>query len=280
MSDPSAASQVAAHYSPDDLDARIETALHAAGKDLDALTPDDLAPFDQLHTGGKAATLALARLADLHPGTTVLDVGGGLGGPARSLAAAFGCQVTVLDLSEPFCRAGARLTARLGLTDRVAFRHGDALAIPFPDAAFDLVWTQHSSMNIPAKERLYAEIARVTRPAGRFVLHDVLAGPGGPLHFPVPWAKDPAISDLRPPDETRRLITDAGFTEVAWLDTTAAALEWYQQMAAPPSAAAAGIPPPGLHLLLGPDLPEMGRNLVRNLQEQRIVVVEARFDRA
>lgn len=280
MTEQSEARQVAAHYDREGLDDRIEAALRAAGKDVAALTPDDLASFDQFHTGGKDATLALARLAGVERGRRVLDVGGGLGGPARTLAATFGCHVTVLDLTEAFCRAGEGLTARLRLTDRVEFRHADALAMPFPDAAFDLGWTQHSSMNIADKERLYAEIHRVVRPGGRLALHEVMAGPGGPVHFPVPWARDPAISDLRPPAEVRRLLTDAGFVEVAWLDTSSAALDWFQRMAAPPPMAGdGGIPPLGLHLLIGADLPEMGRNLIRNLEEQRIVVVQAILDR-
>ncbi len=271
--------RVSDHYSPDDLESRIETALRAAGKDPAALVPDDLAPFDQFHTGGKEATLSLARLAAVQPGTTVLDVGGGLGGPARTLAVHFDCRVTVLDLSDAFCRAGAALTERLGLADRVTFRHGDALAMPFTDPAFNLAWTQHSTMNIPDKARLYAEIHRVLRPGGRLAFHEIMAGPAQPIHFPVPWACDPAISALRPPEEVRALLTATGFVEAAWLDTTTAALDWFRRMSAPPATGGDGIPPLGLHLLLGADLPVMGRNLVRNLEEQRIVVVEALFDR-
>lgn len=271
--------RVAAHYSPDDLERRIETALRAAGKDPATLVPDDLAPFDQFHTGGKEATLALARLAEVQPETKVLDVGGGLGGPARTLAAQFGCRVTVLDLSAAFCRAGAALTERLGLAERVDFRQGDALAMPFTDPAFDLAWTQHSTMNIPGKGRLAAELHRVLRPGGRLVFHEIMAGPEQPIHFPVPWARDPTISALRPPEEIRARLTAAGFVEAAWLDTTTAALDWFRRMAAPAPGGGDGIPPLGLHLLLGADLPEMGRNLVRNLEEGRIVVAQARFDR-
>jgi len=281
MTDQHDPQRVAAHYSPDDLDGRIEAALAASGKDPAAPTPDDLAPFDQFHTGGKEATLALARLADIQPNTRVLDVGGGLGGPARTLAAEIGCRVTVLDLSAAFCRAGQRLTARLGLADRVAFRQGDALAMPFADRSFDLAWTQHSTMNIPDKARLYQEIHRVLRPGGRLAFHEIMAGPSQPIHFPVPWAREPAISFLLPPEEVRRLLAAAGFVEAAWLDTTAAALDWFRRMAARAEAAAGGdgLPPLGLHLLLGTDLPAMGRSLVRNLAEGRIVVAQAIFDR-
>ncbi len=277
MTDPDAARLVDAHYSPDDLGGRILSALRAAGKDPATLAPDDLTPFDQFHTGGRDATLALGRLVGIQPGTDVLDIGGGLGGPARTLASAFDCKVTVLDLTESFCRVGEDLTRRVGLADRVRFRHGDALAMPFADGSFDAVWTQHSSMNIPDKIVLYAEAHRVLRPGGRLALHEIMAGPVQPVHFPVPWARDPAISFLRPADEVRAALAAAGFVEAAWLDMNESAMAWYRRMAAPP--ADPDRPPLGLHLLLGADLPAMGRNLARNLEEGRITVVQAVFDR-
>src|SRR5438876_8319301 len=97
----------------------ILDALAALGKDLDALSVDDLAPLDQFHGGGKPATLRLARLAALKPGMHVLDVGGGFGGPARTLAAEFGCRVTSIDLTPTYVEAARMLTFRLKLGDRV-----------------------------------------------------------------------------------------------------------------------------------------------------------------
>src|SRR5437016_12223286 len=105
-----------AYWGRGGLEEKILDALAAAGKNLDALTIDDLAPADQFHGGGKAATVRLARLAGLSPGTRVLDVGGGLGGSARTLAVEFGCHVTVIDLTESYVRAAEMLTSRLGLS--------------------------------------------------------------------------------------------------------------------------------------------------------------------
>ena len=208
----------------------------------------------------------------------VLDVGGGLGGPARTLARALGCRVVVLDLTEEYCRVGAELTRRTGLAGRVSFHHGDALALPFADARFDVVWTQHSSMNVDDKERLYGGIRRVLRPGGRLALHEIMAGAGGPLHFPVPWAREASHSFLRPPEAVRGLLGDLGFRELARLDVTAASLEWFRRRVAA-TEAAGSLPPLGLHLLLGEDFDAMFRNQVRNLAEGRIVVVEAVFER-
>ena len=161
------------HYGGRDLANAILAGLQAAGKDLQALNPNDLAAVDQLHFRGKEVTLQLAQLAGLTSGIRVLDVGGGLGGPARTLASEFNCHVTVLDLTEEYCRVGEMLTGRTGLSARVHFRLGNALAMPFPPESFDIAWTQHSSMNIADKARLYAEIRRVLRSHGRLALSEV-----------------------------------------------------------------------------------------------------------
>lgn len=264
---------VATHYTRRDLGDAIVAALRAAGKD-GALTPDDLAPVDQFHTRGREATLELARRAGIIDGARVVDVGGGLGGAARLLAAAHGCHVTVLDLTAEYCRVGEELTRWTGLEARVRFRHGDALAMPFEDGAFDVAWTQHSSMNVADKAALYREIRRVLRPGGTLALHEIMAGPVQPPHFPVPWAREPATSHLLRPEAVRALLRDTGFRERAWEDQTAPTLAWLRQRQA---AGAAG--PLGLQLLLGPDLPAMFASLGRNLAEDRVRVVMAVWER-
>jgi SAM-dependent methyltransferase len=270
---------VGEHYARGDLAAAILAALHEAGKDPDSITAHDLTPVDQLHTRGKDATLELARLAGVTPEMQVLDIGGGLGGPARTLASEIGCSVEVLDVTEEFCRAGEMLTTRTGLGDLVSFRHASALDMPHPDASFDTVWMQHSSMNIANKERLYAEIHRVLRPGGHLALHEIMAGPVAPIHFPVPWARGPEINFLRPPEEVRALITGIGFDETAWVNETASALRWFRERLAAAEAASGELPPLGPHLVLGADLGQMFRNQARNLQEDRVVVVQGVFER-
>ena len=261
------------HYGRGDLAAKILEALRAAGKDPSSLAIEDLGPIDQLHARGREATLELARLAGLTPSMQVLDIGGGMGGPARTLASEIGCAVEVLDLTEEFCRAGEMLTASTGLADLVSFRHGSALGMPYPDATFDVAWTQHSSMNIADKERLYAEIRRILRPGGRLAMHEILAGEVSPIHFPVPWARDPGLSHLRPPEEVRTLLKDIGLVELAWIDETTSALHWQQKrLAATPTTPP---PPLGVHLVFGDDFGEMLHNQLRNLEEGRISIVQA-----
>src|SRR5262249_49443355 len=142
---------------------------------------DDLAPFDQFHGGGKGATDRLAGLAGFAPGTRGLDVGGGIGGPARALATEHGCQGTGIDPTESYVQAAQMLTDRLGLADRVTHQVGNALELPFEDGSFDAVWTQNSGMNIPDKERLYTGFHRVLRPGGRLAIQEPMAGPVQPM---------------------------------------------------------------------------------------------------
>lgn len=270
------AASVSEHYGQPDLAQRILTALGKAGKNLDALTIDDLAPVDQFHVRGKQSTLELAKRAGISAGQRVLDVGGGLGGPARTLATLFGCDVTVVDLTEEYCRVGEMLTAKLGLADRVRHQHGNALALPFPDASFDVVWTQHSTMNIEDKPSVYAEFQRVLRPEGRYALQEIMRGDVTPIHFPVPWARDPTISFLQTPTAIQRLIQAAGFASLSWADETASARDWYDKRL---QSSANGLPPLGIHLLLGEDMMAMSQNQIRNLNENRIAIVQAVFQK-
>lgn len=237
---------------------------------LSRLTLEDLAPIDEFHIRGRAATLELARAAGLDASKRVLDVGSGVGGTSRCLAKEFGCRVTGIDLTDEYCRAAAMLSAKVGLTDLVDYRQGDATALPFADGEFDVVWTEHVAMNIPDKPRLYKEMYRVLKPGGTLAVYDVLAGPSGPVIFPVPWARTPDTSFLVQPGELRKLLEDAGFTISDWSDTTEVARTWFVALAE--KIRKEGFPPLGFHVLMGADFQAMAQNQGRNLQEGRIAL--------
>src|SRR5262245_65258028 len=162
---------VAGHYWRRALGDVILRALKESGKDVEHPTPDDLAPVDEFHSGGRNATVRLAQLAQIDGSNRVLDVGCGIGGPSRYLASNFGCQVTGLDFTAEFIALAAMLAQRTRLADKVSYRQGDALDLPFADASFDLVWSQNSAMNIADPDRLYGELRRVLGPGGRLALH-------------------------------------------------------------------------------------------------------------
>lgn len=267
------AGQVSAHYAPAHLADNFDRVLRSWGKDTGPLTPSDLAPIDQFHFGGARATIELADHADIGPGTHVLDVGGGFGGPARTLASTYGSPVTVLELTKAYCDIGQMLTARCGLEDLVSFRNGDALAIPYPNAEFDRVWTQQSSMNIANKQQLYQEIHRVLRPGGLLVLYEVMAaGTSAPILFPVPWAEDASISFLSDPGTIYEMLTEIGFRSMVWEDLTDRVAAAGQSNLIPADA-------PGLHLVLGDDFRERARNGIRNLAEHRASLTRAVLQR-
>lgn len=261
---------VQTHYGRPDVGSIILAALEKAGKVLDQLTPEDLAPVDEFHIRGRAATLELAHAAGLDANKHVLDVGSGIGGTSRCLAMEFGCRVTGIDLTAEYCRAAEMLSSKVGLADLVDFRQGDATNLPFDDGVFDVVWTEHAAMNIPDKTRLYGEMHRVLKPGGTLAIYDVLAGPSEAVLFPVPWARTPETSFLVQPNELRRLLEDAGFTIADWSDTTEAAHDWFMALAE--KIRKEGFPLLGFHLLMGPDFREMAQNQGRNLQERRIVL--------
>ncbi|WP_233189333.1 class I SAM-dependent methyltransferase [Geothermobacter hydrogeniphilus] len=267
------ANRIAAHYARQNLEATIMAAIESAGVDLRHLSPQDLAPLDEFHVGGRRATLELARRLDLEADTRVLDVGCGLGGPSRCLALEFGCRVTGIDLCAGYCRLAETFARHLGLDERVCYRQGNALELPFADGSFDLLWTQHAAMNIADKAGLYAEMWRVLKPGGKLAIYDILSGKSGPVHFPVPWAREASISHLATAGQLRTHLETAGFQILDWRDTTAQGRDWFRRQGE--RIRKNGLPPLGIHLLLGNDFQQMARNQVRNLEEGRIALIEA-----
>jgi len=268
---------VEAHYTSEDLGRRILTALEGAGVDVDRLTVDDLAGVDAFHVRGRAATEELARWVSLGPTHTVLDVGSGLGGTARFLADRTGCRVVGIDLTRAFCEVGQDLTRRVGLDDRVELREGSALALPVPDGAFDVVWTEHVQMNVGDKGTFYREAARAVKPGGSVLFHDILAGTGDALDYPMPWASDVSISHLATAEELRARLADAGLEERRWEDRTDASVRFFDGVLARMDEP--GPKPPGLPLLMRRDGRTKFANLHRALADGRLRTIQGWFDR-
>jgi sarcosine/dimethylglycine N-methyltransferase len=258
-----------AHYSASDIEARILAAIRAAGLNPEQrLSPEALGALDHFHTGGLRASRELLELAQIRAEDRVLDIGAGLAGPARILAYTLGCRVDCIELSPDFCAGAALLNRLTGLDERIEVQRGSALALPFPDDSFDVVWMQNVGMNIADKPKLYGEIYRVIKPGGRYAFQEMAAGNAATSHFPLPWATDPGDSFLVTAEEIRSALSEIGFVAELFEDTSDAHLS---------RATADGAPSP---LTLGvyvENLAQKAGNARRSLQEGEIRLVRGVF---
>lgn len=263
---------VARHYTHGALERAILDGLKAMGRTADRLQPDDLAAIDEFHIGGHRATADLADQLGLKPGMALLDLGSGLGGPARFFARQYGCRVTGVDLTPEYVQVADSLTRMVGLAGRASFRVGSATQLPFDAASFDAATLLHVGMNIADKDSLAAEVTRVLKPDGVFAVYDVMRTGAGDLDFPLPWAVAPATSFLAEPSTYRRALERAGFAVAAERNRRDFAIEFFKTLRA--RMGTAGPPPLGLHVLMGETAQRKVANMIANIEAGRIAPVE------
>jgi SAM-dependent methyltransferase len=263
---------LSAHYSAQDIEARILASLRAAGLNPDErLSPEDLAALDHFHTGGLHATRELVEDARIRAEDRVLDLGAGLGGAARLLAAEIGCRVDCIEMSADYCTGAALLNRLTGLQDRITVHPGSALELPFPDRTFDVVWMQNVGMNIQDKQMLYAEIARVLTKSGRFAFQELAAGSVPTSYFPLPWATEPADSHLVTAEAMRSLLRAAGLVEDRFEDTSDVHLSRSLANATPAPQGQLGL------ATYVDDLAVKAKNSRRSLEEGQVRLVRGVF---
>ena len=260
------------YYSPNDLYNRIIAGLNEMGKDLSKITLDDLKPVDEFHIRSDTATKELIKLSRVTPEMHILDVGCGLGGAARRLSHETGCRVTGIDLSDEYIDAAERLTQLFDLQERVKFHAASALALPIDENTFDGALSIQMNMNVEDKLGWLKEVYRVLKPGGRAVLYELCGNKNTPVYFPVPWAQDSSMSFLVPPESFRDVITSAGFDIDVWNDKTDLARKAFADMTEP--VGEPNLPELGTHLLVGNDILTKAYNLRRNLDEERVSLIE------
>lgn len=264
--------QVAKHYTHGSLEAAILAALTASGKNIDKLTASDLAGVDEFHLGWRAATMEIARDLHLSRAMHVLDVGSGIGGPARYFAEAHGARVTGIDLTQEFVDVANALTRRCGLSDLATFQQASALALPFKEGTFDAATMIHVGMNIEDKAKVFSEVRRVLQPAARFTVYDVMRTAKGDIPYPMPWAATTATSFVATPDDYRRMLTAAGFKLEGEVSRRDFALELWQEMRQ--KSAAQGPPKLSLQVLMGEAAKERLGNVIATLERGIIAPIE------
>lgn len=260
------------YYSPNDLYNKIIDGLNILGKDLSKVTLDDLQPVDEFHIRGDAATKELIALSGFTPDMHILDVGCGIGGSTRRLSDETGCHVTGIDLSDEYIDVAERLTQLLGMQESVKFQACSALELPYADNSFDGVWSLQMNMNVGDKLSWLKETYRVLKPGGRALFYEVCAGKNTPQHFPVPWAQDSSMSYLVSPEVFRDLIVSAGFEIVVWEDKTDLAQAAFANV--PEPVGEPKLPVLGVYMLVGNDIGTKAYNLHRNLDEDRVSLIE------
>jgi len=260
------------YYSPNDLYNKIIDGLNTLGKDLSGITLDDLQPVDEFHIRGDAATKELIKLAKFTLDMHILDVGCGIGGSTRRLSHETGCRVTGIDLSDAYIDAAERLTQLLNMQEQVRFHACSALELPFEDDSFDGIWSLQMNMNVEDKQAWLNETCRVLKPGGRAVLYEVCGNKNTPLYFPVPWAQDSSMSFLVTPELFRDAITSAGFEIEVWNDKTDLAQKAFANAKEP--VGEPQLPVLGVYMLVGKDIQTKAYNLHRNLDEERVSLIE------
>jgi ubiquinone/menaquinone biosynthesis C-methylase UbiE len=265
--------QVEKHYATEGITTRILTALRNVNGPDEPITPETLAPIDHFHGKGVIATEELSAMLQPKANDYLLDIGCGIGGPARWIAAKYGCRVTGLDLTAEFCEAARELNRLTGLADRVEILHGSALSLPAADESFDRAYSQAALMNISDKRGVFREALRVLRPGGLLALSLAGAGQAREPRYPLPWAPTTAISFLATPNEIRDDLLGAGFQVVFVRDTAAAVATALASVLK--QLETEGLPPLGEHVVTGENAKEWRINAMRSTTEGRLSMIEA-----
>lgn len=265
--------EVSTHYQHGSLIKVIEEGFNHQGKTPSDISLDDMSVIDEFHIGGRQASEEFLDQLQLQERSLVLDVGCGLGGPARFVASRFGCLVSGIDLTHEYVDTGNILSNWVGLDKKVVLQQGSAMALPFPDGQFDAAYMMHVGMNIVDKKSLFVEVFKVLKPDGIFGIYDVMQIGSGEMQYPAPWAASKSTSSLASPQDYQTGLKEAGFNILSTRERGDFAIEFFENMKRRMAETNAD-PALGLHVLMGDDAKTKVANVLQSIKEGSIAPVE------
>ena len=264
---------IARHYSCGTLMTRIREGLKKAGA-IVPLDPDSLAPVDEFNSGGRESTAPFIDSLGFKAGKCIIDLGCGLGGPARYAARTTGTAVVGVDLTTEFVRTAQELTTMTGQDDRVKFVRANVLDLPFTPGLFDGAMMIHVGMNIADKHRIAKEAARVLKPGSIFGIYDIMRLSEDDITYPLPWATNASQSSVVHCDRYHFALEAAGFEILKQSNCSKQVLEYYAEEFAgdlEPGGLlkhkANGL---GMHLVMGANSHQKIKNMVLDIRDRRI----------
>ncbi|MFP3984013.1 MAG: class I SAM-dependent methyltransferase [Desulfurivibrionaceae bacterium] len=261
------------HYRHGDLLNAILAGIEHLGKTPETVTPDDLAPVDEFHIGGRTASEIFLDQLGFSGRDHLLDVGCGLGGTSRFVADRYQSRITGIDLVKEYIQTGAVLCNWVGLNHLIALQQGDVLNLPFADSTFNGAFMMHVGMNIQDKASLFAEVNRVLRPGALFGIYDVMQTTAGKMAYPVPWASNSSTSQIKSPETYKTVLEETGFAIDSERNRHSYAVKFFEQMQK--NAGTSKEPPAlGPHILMGDDARVKAENMIANVSSGCIAPVE------
>ncbi len=270
--------EVADHYTHGSLVDVIEDGFNRQGRSISDISLDDMSVIDEFHIGGRQASEGFLSQLQLKEQSLVLDVGCGLGGPARFVADRFGCSVSGIDLTAEYVDTGNVISNWVGLDKKVILQQGSALRLPFPEGQFDAAYMMHVGMNITDKASLFSEVFRILKPHGKFGVYDVMQVGEGDMGYPAPWAASANTSSLVSPEQYQAGLEKAGFKILAKRERGDFAIDFFEAMKRKMSEATED-PVLGLHVLMGADAKDKVANVLKSIKAGIIAPVEVIAER-
>jgi len=255
-----------------DLYSRINQAMSDSGLNNKKLEIEDLFPIDQYHARGIGATKDLGKRMPITKNQKILDVGCGLGGPARYYAKEFKCHITGVDITPSFIEIGNNFNRLTSMSTMVDLYVGNGEKLEFEDEVFDGAYSQHVTMNISDRMKFFSEIYRVLKKGSFFAFTEHGLGPECDPIFPLPWADNQEMSFLLPLENTNAILKEIGFQKIKIIETGDKYIAGYEKLIQKQPKSEK--PTLGIHVIGGSSMHERSINSMRSIKENRTLPFE------